>query len=66
MIGNFTRENRNLVESLFQLIYWYRGALSRDDAWAMTPAERESATDFLNERFKDAGEYMKKQVPVFL
>jgi hypothetical protein len=31
----------------------------------MTPIEREKATDFLNKRFKEVGEFLKKQVPIF-
>lgn len=66
VIRSFTQQNEDLVKSLIQIRYYSRGALSRDDVWALTPAERELEVEFLNGRFKDAGELMKKQIPVFL
>ena len=66
LIGSFTQQNEDLVKSLLQIQYYFRGSLTRDDIWAMSHAERELAVEFLNERFKDAGEMMKKNVPVFL
>jgi hypothetical protein len=47
-------------------LYYYRGALQRDDAWALSYVEREMMISFLNDRFKDAGEMIKKKIPVFL
>lgn len=66
VISAFTRQNEDLVKSIYQLMYYYRGALGRDDVWSLSHAERELAIEFLNERFKDAGELIKKQIPVFL
>lgn len=66
VISSFTRQNEELVRSLQQLLYYYRGALGRDDAFAMCHSEREICIAFLNERFKDAGDMMKKQIPVFI
>lgn len=66
VMTSFTRDNAKLLESVMQLIYYYRGALSRDDALAMSPLEREMAVEFLNNRFKEAGDLIKKQIPVFL
>lgn len=43
-----------------------RGSLNRDDVWAQSHVEREMIIEFLNERFKDAGDMMKKQIPVFI
>lgn len=63
---SFTRQNTQLNDSILQLIYYFRGALSRDDAWAMSPVEREGAIEFLNKRFEDAGKMIKERVPVFL
>ena len=48
------------------LIYYFRGALNRDDAWSMSYAEREVAIEFLNDRFEDAGEMIKNKIPVFI
>lgn len=65
VINSFARDNEVLIDTLFQLQYYFRGSLSRDDMWAMTPIEREKAVEFLNKRFKEVGELLKKQVPVF-
>lgn len=66
VISSFTRQNEELVKSLQQLLYYYRGALGRDDVFALSHAEREICVNFLNERFKDAGDMIKKQIPVFV
>ena len=66
VISSFTLQNEALVNQLYQLMYYFRGALGRDDAWSMSFIEREMAITFINERFKDAADLMKKQIPVFL
>lgn len=66
VIAAYTRENDLLVDQLMSIQYWYRGAITRDDMWQLTPYEREKSIDFLNKRFKEAGDMMKKQIPVFL
>lgn len=66
MIGSFNRENDALVDQLLQILYWYRGSVTREDIWQLTPYEREKYVEFLNKRFKEAGELMKKQIPVFV
>jgi hypothetical protein len=66
VIASFTRQNEDLHKILIQLEYYFRGSLSRDDLWAMAPIERDAHIEFLNGRFKEAGEFMKKQIPVFL
>lgn len=66
IIKAFAQQNENLVKYLLRLQYYFRGSLSRDDVWAMSYAEREIATEFLNDRFKEAGDFMKKQIPVFI
>jgi hypothetical protein len=66
VMESFTRENDLLVDQILSIIYWYRGAITREDAWQLTPYEREKSIEFLNKRFKDAGEMIKKQIPVFL
>ena len=54
-----------LVKSIFQISYYSRGAWSRDDVWAMSPMERDRAVEFINERFTEVNELIKKQIPVF-
>ena len=66
VISSYSSENDNLVDQLISILYWFRGAITREDAWQMTPYEREKHIEFLNKRFKDAGDMMKKQIPVFV
>ena len=63
--NQYTLENITLTKSIYQLIYYFRGGLSREDAWAMSPAERDIAFEFLQERMKEVGDLVKKQIPVF-
>ena len=65
VIDSFAQENEALVDALLQIRYYSRGGLTRDDMWALTFIEREKEIEFLNKRFKEVGELMKKQVPVF-
>jgi hypothetical protein len=66
IISSFARQNEGLIKQMNQLMYYYRGSLQRDDAWALSHVEREYMIEFLNDRFKEAGDLMKKQIPVFL
>lgn len=66
VINTFSRENDQLMDQLISILYWYRGAITRDDVWQLTPYEREKHIEFLNKRFKDAGDMMKKQISVFV
>ena len=66
VISSFARQNEGLIKQINQMMYYYRGSLGRDDAWALSHVEREMMIEFLNERFKDAGDMMKKQIPVFI
>ena len=52
--------------SFNQMMYYFRGSLGRDDVWALSYLERELMITFLNERFKEAGDLMKKKIPVFI
>jgi len=66
MMRAFTSANEQLINLLIQLQYYMRGSMSRDDVWALTPSERDLYLEFINKRFKEAGEMIKKQIPVFL
>lgn len=66
MISSFTQANEVLANTINQIMYYFRGSLTRDDAWAMCFTEREIAVQFINDRFKDAQEMMKAQIPVFV
>lgn len=62
---NFETENEALVKSIQQIGYYNRGFYTRDDVWAMSPMERDRAVEFLNERFKEVSDLIKKSIPVF-
>ena len=66
VIASFTRDNKLLKKQLLDILYYMRGALTRDDMWQLTPLEREEYVEFLNDRFEQAGELMKKDVSVFV
>ena len=63
---SYVRENEILVDQLDSILYWFRGAITRDDVWAMSPHEREKSIEFINKRFKEAGELMKKGIQSYL
>lgn len=65
LINSFARDNEALFDQLYQIQYYFRGALTREDTWAMSAVEREKAIEFLNKRFKEVGELIKNRVPVF-
>lgn len=66
VLSSFTRENKALMDQLLQIMYYFRGALSRDDMWHLTWAEREVHIEFLNKRIDDAKDMIKNSIPVFL
>lgn len=66
VINSFTRDNEILLDQLMQISYYFRGAISRDDAWMMSTLEREAAIEFINKKFKDAQPMMKAGLSVFL
>lgn len=54
-----------MVKSIQQIGYYNRGFYNRDDVWAMSPMERDRAIEFLNDRFKEVNDLIKKEIPVF-
>lgn len=62
---SFETENEALVKAVQQIGYYNRGFYTRDDVWAMSPMERDRAIEFLNERFKEVNDLIKKSIPVF-
>ena len=66
VISAFTQQNEALIHQLNQLLYYFRGALGRDDVWAMSFIEREMSIAFINDRFKEAKDLIKNNVPVFI
>lgn len=65
MFKSFETENEALVKSIQQIGYYNRGFYNRDDVWAMSPMERDRAIEFLNDRFKEVNDLIKKEIPVF-
>jgi hypothetical protein len=54
------------LDQLLQILYYFRGAITREDMWQLSWAEREKCVEFLNKRVEDAKEMIKNHVPVFL
>jgi hypothetical protein len=55
-------EIKRLVKTAFEISYWSRGAWSYHSVLGMSQAEREIATEFINERLKVAA---KSPHPVY-
>jgi hypothetical protein len=66
IIASLTQDNEALMEQLRSIQYWTRGAVSREDVFLMSPDERDGWIDWINKRFKDAADLIKKSIPVFL
>jgi hypothetical protein len=66
VIISYTKENEHLVDQLLSIQYYFRGAITRDDVWMMSPSERDAAVVFINKRFTDAAEMIKNRIPVFI
>lgn len=64
VIDTWVRESAGLTDDVVFLQYYMRGALTRDDCWQLTPFERERYKQFIEKRFKEAGEYVKHKVPM--
>lgn len=64
VINSFTRDNESLEDQIRRLIYY--GRMTRDDAWALSAAERDRWSEFLNEKFEEAGKMMQKGIPVLI
>lgn len=62
----FTQENELLMDQLLQILYYFRGSITREDMWHLSWAEREKCVEFLNKRVDDAKDMMKHRIPVFL
>lgn len=66
VIRSFTQQNEMLLDQLMSIIYYFRGAITRDESWQLSFLEREKHIEFLNKRFEDASGMMKNRIPVFL
>ena len=66
IISSFTLKNESLLNQINQMMYYFRGSLNRDDAWALSFIERESIITFINERFKEAAILNKNNISVFI
>ena len=52
MIARMQKESRELLKSMLSLSYFMRGAITYDDMFWRTYAERELIKDFLDDRFE--------------
>jgi hypothetical protein len=58
----YVEDNEKLISSILELIYFFRGALSYEEAMGMSPTERDLAGRFINKRLESAS---KMTHPVF-
>lgn len=61
LISRFANEIRGHVKSAFELAYFSRGAWTYNQVLLMSQAEREIASDFINERLEIEGKKMFPQ-----
>lgn len=66
VVSTLSRESDALLNELIALQYYSRGAISRDDAYSMTPGERQRFNDFLEKKFEEANKLIKGGVSVFV
>lgn len=62
VLSSFAHQGESLMKTVWFIMYYFRGAMSKDDAWNLTPAERDSSIAFIQERFKEAGEMIKAKL----
>lgn len=58
----FTRENENLLSQIYELVYFYRGGITYEEAMNMSPGERDIATRWVNKRIEAAA---KMPIPIY-
>ena len=46
------KEQRDMRRSIFNLMWHMRGSLSREEAWMLSPAERDDIRHLIDERMK--------------
>lgn len=52
LLADYELEQRELRDHIVSIIWHMRGGLSRDEAWALSPVEREDIMRFIQERMK--------------
>lgn len=52
IIADYTREQQELTHSIHVLLFNMKGALNRNDVWALTPSERRDLFKIIDERTK--------------
>jgi hypothetical protein len=51
-LGDFERESKALRKEIVEIMWYMRGSLSRNEAWALSPAERDEYAAYIGERLK--------------
>lgn len=46
------RERKRLRDHIHQIMWFMRGSISREEAWALSPEERRDLMAFIEERMK--------------
>lgn len=52
IIDGYEHRSRALIKQMTQMLWYMRGGLTRNDAWAMSLQEREEAFELINENIK--------------
>jgi hypothetical protein len=51
-IGNFEKDAKALRKEIVEIMWYMRGSLSRNEAWCLSPTEREEYANYIGERMK--------------
>ena len=62
ILASFVRDNEATLNQAFELVYFFRGAISYEEIMNMSPSERELATTYINKRLEAAS---KMPMPIY-
>lgn len=49
---SFDKESKMLRKEIVEIMWYMRGSLSRNEAWSLSPTEREEIIEYITERMK--------------
>ena len=49
---SFDKDSKMLRKEIVEIMWYMRGSLSRSEAWALSPTEREEMVEYITERMK--------------
>lgn len=56
MLDDYEKDSKALKKQLFKLCWYMRGGLSADEAWVLSPSDRNIITDIINDNIKTTNE----------